>query len=174
LQLLYIQGFVFDFSGTDVREFLLDLGDTGGSKTIIAVDLRQDFIDIGQKSFKGPTKGVEFRAANFLDPLDENLKDVKGKVNLLYTGAVFHLFQEDEQRIFAEKIDSLLQSRGRSFVKYIEGQTRNALGNRSLEVSSLPTTPRVGRNCGARSLVLTPKAGGPMRNYAKHGPQLST
>jgi hypothetical protein len=94
--------------GTDVREFLLDGGDANGSNKIIAVDLRQDFIELGQELFKGPTVGIEFRTANFLESSDANLDDVKGKVTLLYTGAVFHLFNEENQRIFTEKISSLV------------------------------------------------------------------
>ena len=98
--------------GTDVREFLLDGGDANGLNKIIAVDLRQDFIDLGQELYKGPTRGIEFRTANLLDPSDTSLDNIKGKVTLLYTGAVFHLFWEDDQRIFAEKIKSLLATEG--------------------------------------------------------------
>lgn len=94
--------------GTDVREFLLDGGDAKGSNRLIAVDLRQDFIDLGQELFKGPTPGIEFRTANFLESSDKNLDDLKGKVTLLYTGAVFHLFNEENQRTFANKIASLI------------------------------------------------------------------
>jgi hypothetical protein len=47
-----------------------------------------------------------------LDPQDTTLDDIKGKVTLLYTGAVFHLFKEDDQRTFAEKIYSLLAKEG--------------------------------------------------------------
>ena len=94
--------------GTDVREFLLDGGDANGSNRIIAVDLRQDFIELGQELFKGPTPGIEFRTANFLESSDTNLDDVKGKVTLLYTGAVFHLFNEENQHIFANKIANLV------------------------------------------------------------------
>jgi hypothetical protein len=98
--------------GTDIREFLLDGGDADGSNKLIAVDLRQDFIDLGQNLFKGPTPGIEFRTTDLLDPADTSLDDVKGKVTLLYTGAVFHLFQEDQQRVFAETIKTLLATEG--------------------------------------------------------------
>ena len=98
--------------GTDIREFLLDGGDADGSNKLIAVDLRQDFIDLGQNLFKGPTPGIEFRTTDLLDPADTSLDDVRGKVTLLYTGAVFHLFQEDQQRVFAENIKTLLATEG--------------------------------------------------------------
>ena len=98
--------------GTDVREFLLDGGDANGKNKIIAVDLRKDFIELGQTLFKGPTPGIEFRSANLLDPSDKTLDDVKGKVTLLYTGAVFHLFGEEDQRTFAEQINTLLATTG--------------------------------------------------------------
>jgi hypothetical protein len=98
--------------GTDVREFLLDGGDANGSNRIVAVDLLQDFIDLGQKLYKGPTKGIEFRTANVLDNSDTRLDDLKGKVNILYTGAVFHLFLEDDQRTMAELIAKLLARDG--------------------------------------------------------------
>lgn len=94
--------------GTDVREFLLDGGDANGSNKIIGVDLQQGFIDLGQDLYKGPTPGIEFRAANLLDSSDNTLDDIKGKVTILYTGAVFHLFKEDDQRIFAKKINTLV------------------------------------------------------------------
>jgi hypothetical protein len=98
--------------GTDVREFLLDGGDANGSNRIVAVDLLQDFMDLGQKLFKGPTEGIEFRTANILDIADTRLDDVKGKVHILYTGAVFHLFSETDQRTMAEVIATLLSRDG--------------------------------------------------------------
>jgi hypothetical protein len=98
--------------GTDIRGFLIDGGDADGSNKIIAADLRQDFIDLGQDLFKGPTPGIEFRTTDVLDSADTSLNDVKGKVTLLYTGAVFHLFQEDPQRVFAENIKTLLATEG--------------------------------------------------------------
>lgn len=98
--------------GTDIREFLLDGGDADGSNRLIAVDLRQEFIDLGQNLFKGPTPGIEFRTADLLDLADTSLDDVKGKVTLLYAGATFHLFQEDGQRTFAENIKTLLATEG--------------------------------------------------------------
>jgi Methyltransferase domain len=98
--------------GTDVREFLLDGGGANGSNKIIGVDLEQDFLDLGQALFKGPTPGIEFRAANLIDSPETRLDDIKGKVTLLYTGAVFHLFQEEDQRKFAENIYTLLAKEG--------------------------------------------------------------
>jgi hypothetical protein len=98
--------------GTDVREFLLDGGDANGANRIVGVDLLQDFLDLGQKLYKGPTKGIEFRAGNILDKSDTRLGDLKGKVQILYTGAVFHLFLEDDQCTFAENIKSLLATEG--------------------------------------------------------------
>lgn len=100
--------------GTDVREFLLDGGDAGGKNKIVAVDLRQGYLDLGQELFKGPTPGIDFRAANVLDPTDTTLDDIKGKVSILYTGAVFHLFNEADQRSFAESIVRLLAPDGPS------------------------------------------------------------
>jgi hypothetical protein len=99
--------------GTDIREFLLDGGDANGTNKLIGVDLQRDFINLGQKLYKGPTPGIEFRTANLLEPTDNNLDDLKGKVNLLYTGAVFHLFDEEQQRTFAEKIATLLATSGK-------------------------------------------------------------
>ncbi len=98
--------------GTDIREFILDGGDAGGSNRLIGIDLQQEFLDLGQQLFKGPTPGLELRAANLLDPNDTGVDDLKGKVTLLYTGAVFHLFHEPEQRIFAEKLYSLFAKTG--------------------------------------------------------------
>jgi hypothetical protein len=98
--------------GTDVREFLLDGGDANGTNRIVAIDLQQDFIDLGQELYKGPTPGIEFRTANLLDPESTKVDDLKDRVNLLYTGAVFHLFTEEQQRAFAEKIASLLAKSG--------------------------------------------------------------
>jgi len=98
--------------GTDVREFIIDGGGAGGSNKVVAVDLQQDFIDLGQQLYKGPTPGIEFRVANLLDPKDTRVDDLKGKVTLLYTGAVFHLFEEHEQRLLAEKINSLFAKTG--------------------------------------------------------------
>jgi len=98
--------------GTDLREFFLDGGDANGSNKIIGVDLEPDFIDLGQNLFKGPTKGIEFRNADLLDSTDTTLNDIKGKVNLIYTGALFHLFDEEGQIILAEKIQTLIAIEG--------------------------------------------------------------
>jgi hypothetical protein len=106
------QALVLTIVGTDVRQFLLDGGDANGTNKIIAVDLEQKFIDLGQDLYRGPTPGIEFRTTNLLDPTDSKVDDLAGKVNLLYTGAVFHLFSESQQRVFAEKISSLLATTG--------------------------------------------------------------
>jgi hypothetical protein len=103
--------------GTDVREFVLDGGHADGKNKIVAVDLRQGYLELGQELFKGPTPGINFRAADLLDPLDKTLDDIKGKVTILYTGAVFHLFTEDKQRTFADGITRLI-SRDRPAVLF--------------------------------------------------------
>jgi hypothetical protein len=98
--------------GTDVREFILDGGGANGQNKVLAVDLQQGFVDLGQELFKGPTPGIDFRITNLLDPNDTALQDLIGKVNMLYTGSVFHLFSEANQRRFAERIATLLTREG--------------------------------------------------------------
>jgi len=114
--------------GTDIREFVLDGGDAGGSNKIVAVDLEQAFLDLGQQLFKGPTPGIDFRAANLLDPKDTTVDDLTGKVTLLYTGAVFHLFKEREQRLFAEKLATLFAKTG-DVVAFGTHRGRKVAGN---------------------------------------------
>lgn len=83
---------------------------------MVGVDLRQEYLDLGEELFKGPTPDIEFRAADLMDPTDTRLDDIKGKVTILYTGAVFHLFDEQGQRAFAEAISRLLAPEGSTVV----------------------------------------------------------
>ncbi|ODQ50842.1 RNI-like protein [Saitoella complicata NRRL Y-17804] len=82
--------------GTDVRQLVLD---GFPAHEITALDMSQDFIDLGYKLFHhGPESlPVRFIAADMLaDDFWESHGDLKGAFDVVYTGSFYHLFDEAE------------------------------------------------------------------------------
>ena len=114
--------------GTDVRKLVFD---KYPHQNIVAVDLEQDYIDLGFELYDDNEKNkITFFAENIfsvsLTPsppprqLDDVLKDLrtkkitsledlKGQASVLYTAHVFHLFHEEGQYQFALRLALLLK-----------------------------------------------------------------
>lgn len=111
--------------GTDVRKLALD---GFPPNRIIACDLRNDFIEAGFDLFNDRNAcDISFFADDIFDlsfeeqanisskpsdvPLSKvaTLKDLQGRIKYVYTGALFHLFNEETQTALAERVASLLR-----------------------------------------------------------------
>ena len=110
--------------GTDVRKLALD----GFTATrVIGCDLRREFIEAGYTLFGDRAScGISFFSDDIFDlspepanmtarpstvPLKEvaSLKDLQGRLTYIYTGALFHLFDEQTQSALAARLVSLLR-----------------------------------------------------------------
>lgn len=106
--------------GTDVRKLALD---GYPAANIIAVDLRQEFINLGFELYgDSKTCKTRFITGNILavspatvDPHPAEfsqattLNQLKGKISHFYLGALFHLYDEETQFSIALAVASLLK-----------------------------------------------------------------
>ncbi|EXJ57300.1 hypothetical protein A1O7_07647 [Cladophialophora yegresii CBS 114405] len=100
--------------GQDVRKLLFDGADPA---RIHGADLRPEFIDMGYELFKD--EATFPRIAHFIAPADafdfstdsELSKKCDGRVRILHSTAVFHLFNWDEQVAMARRCLQLLTSK---------------------------------------------------------------
>jgi SAM-dependent methyltransferase len=106
--------------GQDVRKLVFDGAD---ASRVYGADLRPEFIDMGYELFRDEDRFR--RDAHFLAPADvfdfsrdsDLSKKCDGKVGILHTTAVFHLFDRDQQVKMAKRCLQLLDpSRGRALV----------------------------------------------------------
>lgn len=81
------------------------------SKNLYASDLRQEYWDLGYDLFKDrDTLESTFIAGDIFDDSEEApLNELKGKLDIVYTGSFFHLFSWDQQFQIATKVISLLK-----------------------------------------------------------------
>ncbi|KAH7909476.1 hypothetical protein BJ138DRAFT_1155253 [Hygrophoropsis aurantiaca] len=110
--------------GTDVRKLVAD---GYPAQNVIGTDLRQDYIDQGYELYqdKGNTSGIRFFAADIFElPFDSestasadlpvpisdvsSFQQLRHRVTHIYTGALFHLFDEATQYAIALRLASLL------------------------------------------------------------------
>ncbi|KAJ9610231.1 hypothetical protein H2200_005008 [Cladophialophora chaetospira] len=97
--------------GQDIRKLIFDGGDPS---RIHGADLRPEFIDTGYELFQDEDKFP--RSEHFVAPADvfdfstesELSKRYDGKVGILHTTAVFHLFNWDEQVQMAKRCLQLM------------------------------------------------------------------
>jgi SAM-dependent methyltransferase len=106
--------------GQDVRKLLFDGADPA---RIYGADLRPEFIDMGYELFKD--EATFPRAEHFIAPADvfdfstdsELSKKCDGRVRILHSTAVFHLFNWEEQVKMARRCLQLLTSKtGRALI----------------------------------------------------------
>lgn len=112
--------------GTDLRKLLQDGYPTNSSApNVYGCDLLPDFIKEGYKLYKdGPgTKTpapIEFFAddifnlpvkADSVDVHSVGLSSLRGKVDILYAGALFHLFDEEKQFGLAQRLVALINTK---------------------------------------------------------------
>lgn len=110
--------------GTDVRKLVAD---GYPASNVLGCDLRQEFIEYGYKLFKDKDHcTIHFFASDIFEvpyplPTDQasavlvdvsNIKDLKqlyGRVDHFYTGALFHLFDQSTQYALALRVAQLLK-----------------------------------------------------------------
>ncbi|EGO19947.1 hypothetical protein SERLADRAFT_352420, partial [Serpula lacrymans var. lacrymans S7.9] len=108
--------------GTDVRKLVLDGYPEGN---IVAVDIRQEYIDIGHQLYHDKdTCKIRFSSGDVFDiPLSSaisaqsnvslsavvHLSQLRGCITHVYTGALFHLFDEATQYAIALRLATLLE-----------------------------------------------------------------
>ncbi|KAJ5618751.1 porphobilinogen deaminase protein [Penicillium lagena] len=78
---------------------------------LYGTDLSPEFLELGFELFNDREKfGPDsFVAADLLDPSDEGLKKLEGKVTLVSAGNFFHLFDWDQQVLAARRIIKFLK-----------------------------------------------------------------
>ncbi|KDQ57217.1 hypothetical protein JAAARDRAFT_131509 [Jaapia argillacea MUCL 33604] len=105
--------------GTDVRKLALD---GYPARNILGCDLREEYITLGYKLFQDRKKSeIRFLAADIFDvPLTHKpsnadptsatqLAQLQGSLTHVYTGALFHLFDEATQYAIAARVGVLLK-----------------------------------------------------------------
>jgi len=116
--------------GTELRMLLVDGYPSDPlAPNLIGCDLRIEFIQLGHELYQdGPTAkpvAISFYEANIFDEASA-LKSLEGKLNYIYTAAVFHLFDEATQFKMAERLlDTLApperarnDARGREYIMF--------------------------------------------------------
>ncbi|KAF9567989.1 hypothetical protein CPC08DRAFT_702809 [Agrocybe pediades] len=114
--------------GTDLRKLVQDGYPTNKTNTnVYGVDLLPDFVSEGYKLYRdGPETSTPTPIKFFADdiftvpltadgPIAEgtasSLKDLRGKIDILYAGALFHLFDEEKQFALAERLAVLINTK---------------------------------------------------------------
>jgi SAM-dependent methyltransferase len=94
------------FVGQEIRRLVAD---GARSENLYGADLRSEFFDLGHKFFKDrDTLKSTFIAADIFDP-NSRLKEIDGKIDIVYTGAFLHLFGYDQQLEVCIRIVKLLR-----------------------------------------------------------------
>jgi len=87
---------------------LLQAYDGAPTENLYGSDLRMDFMDIGYDLFNDKNKlKAKFIAANVLDEASD-LKQLDGKISIVFIGSFLHLFNYDGQFAIIKRIVSLL------------------------------------------------------------------
>ncbi|KZT35904.1 hypothetical protein SISSUDRAFT_121495 [Sistotremastrum suecicum HHB10207 ss-3] len=115
--------------GTDARNLIRDGYNKSGGQ-ILACDLEQRFIDLGYKLYQDGPESTHPTPIRFFTgdifkmsiappteatehgrdlPQNLTLDGVKGKLDFVYAGALFHLFDEPTQRDLAFRLARLIQ-----------------------------------------------------------------
>lgn len=148
--------------GTDVRKLVQD----GYPATqIIASDLRPEFIDLGlDKLYRDrDTCHITFFAGDIFDlkllPASQNItrdntkltkplsqcssfEDVVGRVSVIYTGALFHLFRKETQIALARRLAYILKKeKGAVIFGRHQGRQEEGYIDDSLNRSVTPSFP---------------------------------
>jgi SAM-dependent methyltransferase len=81
------------------------------SKNLYGSDLRQEFWDIGYELFRDKeTLESTFYAADIFDESETSpLRQLDGKVDVIYAGSFFHLFSWDQQLRVAKRVVGMLK-----------------------------------------------------------------
>jgi hypothetical protein len=80
-------------------------------------DLRLDFISLGYDLFLDKdTFKAHFIAADVFDDDSDLVKQLSGKIDIIYTGAFFHLFDLEEQEKIAKRVVGLLKDKPNTLI----------------------------------------------------------
>lgn len=91
--------------GCCVGQLLRKLVHVGIDPTrLYGTDLHSEFISIGVELFRDEASGLTFAAGDMLDPNDEALDILDGKITLVQAGNFFHLFTWEEQVVIGMRI----------------------------------------------------------------------
>ncbi|KAN0095788.1 hypothetical protein V8E51_016499 [Hyaloscypha variabilis] len=99
--------------GQEIRQLVFD---GTPSKNTYGSDLYGGYFPVGYKLFKDQDRlQTTFIAADIFDNTSK-LTELEGKINIIYTGAFFHLFGLEEQKKIAARVVQLLAPRPGSMV----------------------------------------------------------
>jgi SAM-dependent methyltransferase len=123
--------------GQELRELVFD---GAPAQNLFGTDLRQGLIDMGYELFRDKeTLKSTFIAADVFDDESELVKQLSGKINIIYTGSFFHLFDYAQQKAVGKRVIQLLKPEKDSFV--IGRQIGNVdSGDHTTEVHKLKRT----------------------------------
>lgn len=76
---------------------------------LYGTDLHSEFITIGTELFRDKANGLTFAAGDMLNPNDEALGILDGKITLVHAGNFFHLFTWEEQVVIGMRIVRFMQ-----------------------------------------------------------------
>jgi SAM-dependent methyltransferase len=99
--------------GQEIRRLVYD---GAPSSHLYGVDLRPEFFALGYKLFRdSSTLQSTFIAADVFDP-SSPLKDLEGRIDILYAGSFLHLFDYEQQVKVCKRIIETLRARKGSVV----------------------------------------------------------
>ena len=135
--------------GQEIRQLVFD---GTPSKNTYGSDLYGGCFPVGYKLFKDQDRlQTTFIAADIFDNTSK-LTELEGKINIIYTGAFFHLFGLEEQKKIAAKLFSCWRhGRGRWFADSSQGmRSQGSMGGKAIRVeeSLFGIIHKVGKSCG--------------------------
>jgi SAM-dependent methyltransferase len=99
--------------GQTIRQLVKD---GAPSDSIYGCDLQPDFIELGYKLFKDRDKlHAKFLVADIFDP-SSRLQDLRGQIDMIYTGSFFHLWGLQQQKEVSRAVASLLRPQSGSMI----------------------------------------------------------
>ncbi|XP_044719095.1 methyltransferase domain-containing protein [Hirsutella rhossiliensis] len=125
------QQVVFRLSVSGSRDVFLDLGCCVGQvlrqlraagvqgPRLFGTDVQPRFVDIGYDLFRDRDRlGASFVIGDMVDPDDNRLDQLRGKVTIIYAGSFFHLFNWTQQLFIGKRLVSFLKPRTRNALIY--------------------------------------------------------
>jgi hypothetical protein len=91
--------------------------DVAPTENLYGSDLRLDFISLGYDLFLDSDKfNAHFIAVDIFDDGSDLVKQLSGKIDIIYTGAFFHLFDLEEQEKIAKRVVTLLKDKPNTLI----------------------------------------------------------
>lgn len=140
---------VFRLSVSGSRDVFLDLGCCVGQilrqlraagvqgPRLIGTDVQPRFVDIGYDLFRDrDLLGALFVIGDMVDPDDNRLDELRGKVTIIYAGSFFHLFNWTQQLFIGKRLVSFLKPSTRNALIYGRHVGTTRPGGSSVSMSS--------------------------------------